>query len=217
MKRYTLTVLALAASWAATLAAFTVFPERVPVHWNAAGEVDRWGSKYESLLLPLIQLFIVGLLAVWPRFDPSRRGPWRSWPLLVAVTAWVLTLVQLGILYMTWSTLQSGSSHAEAGPRVLFTALGLMFVVIGIYLPKAPQNWVFGVRTPWTLSSERSWQVTNRVGGRLFVALGLAIVVAAWWWPQPWLAWGMVSALLLATVYLMVLSYVVWKREEARL
>jgi len=216
MKRHLLTALALTVSWAATLAALAVFPERVPAHWNAAGEVDRWGSKFEILILPLVQLLLAGGLALWPRFDPSRRGPWRAWPLLVAATAWVLTLVQLGVLYLTWTTLQAAPSQAEGGLRALLVVLGLTFALIGNYLPKAPQNWVFGVRTPWTLSSPRAWQVTNRVGGWIFIGLGLAVVATAWWWPPEWVLWGMMAALLLATGYLVVLSYTVWKREGAR-
>ncbi|WP_287409404.1 SdpI family protein [Oceanithermus sp.] len=217
MKKYALTGLALAVSWGATLYALAVFPDRVPAHWNAAGEVDRWGSKFETLLLPALQLLIVALLAAWPRFDPSRRGPWRAWPLIVAATAWVLTLVQLGVLYLTWSTLQGvapGPVASERGLRVLLVALGLTFALIGNYLPKAPQNWLFGVRTPWTLTSPRAWQVTNRVGGWVFIALGLGVAVAAWWWPPEWVLWGMTAALLLATLYLVVLSWAVWRAEK---
>ncbi len=219
MKRHTLTVLALIVSWGATLYALALFPDRIPAHWNAIGEVDRWGSKFETLIMPALQLLIVAALAVWPRFDPSRHGPWRSWPLLVAATAWVLTLVQLGVLYLTWTTLQGGALGAaasEKGLRVLLLALGFTFVLIGNYLPKAPQNWVFGVRTPWTLSSPRAWQVTNRIGGWLFIALGLAVAIVSWWWPPQAVLWGMMTVLLLGTTYLVWLSWVVWKEEEAR-
>ncbi len=216
MKRHALAVLALIVSWGATLAALAVFPERIPAHWNVAGEVDRWGSKFESLILPVVQLLVVAALAVWPRFDPSRRGPWRAWPLLVAATAWGLTLLQLGVLYLTWTTLKGATPHAEGGLRGLLVVLGLTFVITGNYLPKAPQNWLFGVRTPWTLSSPRAWQVANQVGGWIFIALGLAVIAAAWWWPPEWVLGGMMAALLLATAYLVWLSWAVWRREEAR-
>ena len=26
-------------------------PDQIPVHYNATGEIDRWGSKYEELVL----------------------------------------------------------------------------------------------------------------------------------------------------------------------
>jgi len=216
MKRHTLAVLALTISWGVTLAALAAFPERIPAHWNAAGEVDRWGSKFEILILPLLQLLIVAGLALWPRFDPGRRGPWRAWPLLVAATAWVFTLLQLGVLYLTWTTLQGAELNTEQGMRMLLTILGLTFVITGNYLPKAPQNWLFGVRTPWTLSSPRAWQVANRVGGWLLIVLGLGVAVAAWLWPPERVLWGTSAALLLITAYLVWLSWEVWRREGAR-
>ncbi len=40
-------------------------------------------------------------------------------------------------------------------------------------------NWFAGVRTPWTLSSERSWRKTNWVGGWLFVLVGVGFIAGA--------------------------------------
>ena len=54
-----------------------------------------------------------------------------------------------------------------------------MFVVIGNYLPKAKSNFFYGIKTPWTLSSEISWKKTHRLGGRLFVVSGLAIILSS--------------------------------------
>ncbi len=219
MKRNLPAALALLLSWGATLVALAVFPEHVPAHWNLAGEVDRWGSKYELLTLPILQLLLVAFMLLWPRLDPARRGPWRAWPAVVAVTAWVLTLTQLGILYLIWSALQNASAkptlEGEPALKVLWAAVGLALVLLGNLLPKAPQNWVFGVRTPWTLSSKKSWQVTNRIGGYVMVGIGLAFVLLALFYPKPEAALALVGLLLLATLYLAWLSYRVWQEEAA--
>ncbi len=212
MKPKTLTILALALSLGATLVALLVFPERVPAHWNFRGEVDRWGSKFELLILPLIQLLLVGLMQVWPRLDPSRRGPWRHWPTLVAATAWVLTLTQLGVLYLTQATL-AGQGSAR-GLRALWLALGLVFIVLGNYLPKAPQNWIFGVRTPWTLTNKRAWQATNRAAGWILVGFGVLLVFLALFYPNPGAVLGAIGLLLLAMLYLVWLSYAIWREER---
>ncbi len=219
MKKHLPAALALLLSWGATLIALAVFPERVPAHWNPAGEVDRWGSKYELLFLPVLQLLLVAFMLLWPRLDPARRGPWRAWPAVVAVTAWVLTLTQLAILYLTWSALKNASAkpalEGEPALKVLWAAVGLALVLLGNLLPKAPQNWVFGVRTPWTLSSKKSWQVTNRIGGYVMVGFGLAFVLLALFYPKPEAALALVGLLLLATLYLAWLSYRVWREEAA--
>lgn len=207
------TVLALAVSWGATLFALWVFPDRVPTHWNALGEVDRWGSKYELLLVPLVQLLVVGLLQIWSALDPTRRRPWRSWPTLVAVVDWGITLLQLGLLYLIHAAL--GGVPGRLALRGLWVAMGLLFLLLGNYLPKVPQNWVLGVRTPWTLASPRAWQITHRVAGWVFVGLGLALLLLGLFLPDPRAVLGAVALLLLAGLYLVWLSYAVW-REGAK-
>ena len=214
MKKHAATLLALLLSWGATLAVLAGLPERVPVHWNFAGEVDRYGSKYEYLILPAVQLVLVGFMLIWPRLDPTRRAEWRSWPTLVAATAWVLTLTQLAVLYLLMTTLEAGAALApERGLSVLLIAAGLTLVLLGNYLPKAPQNWVFGIRTPWTLTSPRAWQVVHRVGGWLFVAVGLLGVILALALPPAWALLAFLGAVFLAILYLILLSYRVWRQE----
>ena len=39
-------------------------PAEVPMHYNAAGEIDRWGTKAELLILPVIAWLLYGLLTV---------------------------------------------------------------------------------------------------------------------------------------------------------
>lgn len=204
-------ILALAVSWGATLWSLWAFPERVPIHWNTLGEVDRWGSKYELLLVPVIQLLAVGLMQVWPALDPTRKEPWRSWPALVAVVAWGITLLQLGLLYLVHAAL--GGAPGRLGLRGLWVAMGLLFLLLGNYLPKVPRNRALGIRTPWTLTSPRAWQVTHRVAGWVFVGFGLALVLLGLFLPDPRAVLGVVALLLLAGLYLVWRSYAVWREE----
>lgn len=37
---------------------WSLLPEKVPAHYNAAGVVDRWGSKGEMLILPIIGMMM---------------------------------------------------------------------------------------------------------------------------------------------------------------
>ena len=60
-----------------------LLPERIPAHYNLYGQVDRWGSRLEVLLLPLCCL--VGGL-IWKRFiqKMSLTQPQNQKPMLVA-------------------------------------------------------------------------------------------------------------------------------------
>lgn len=39
-------------------------PDKIPGHFNAMGEVDRWGSKSELITLPIISAFLYTVLTV---------------------------------------------------------------------------------------------------------------------------------------------------------
>ena len=89
---------------------------------------------------------------------------------------------------------------------------GALFVVLGNLLGKVRPNWFFGIRTPWALSSAESWSRTHRLGGWLFLALGLLTMASALAVPR-WSIAVMMALLLAATVGLAAYSYVVWRRD----
>ena len=94
--------------------------------------------------------------------------------------------------------------------------MALFIAVIGNVLGKARPNWFGGIRTPWTLSSDRSWDVTHRWAGRLFMLAGLASVPILWLTPVDtgWIL--MAVAIGVAALAPVVLSYFVWRNDAQR-
>ena len=101
--------------------------------------------------------------------------------------------------------------------RLIPIGIGLLFVVIGNYLPTVRPNYLMGIRTPWTLASDLSWVRTHRVGGRIFVIEGLALIalglVGA---GAEVLAVAIVGAVAIAIIVVVVYSYRVWKVDPAK-
>jgi uncharacterized membrane protein len=197
-------------AWAA--ATWSTAPERFPVHWNLAGEVDRYGGKVEGLLvLPIITVGLYLLLIFLPRIDPGRvnyprfAGAYRA-----------IRLGLTGFLTAIYAVTQLAAyGYAVDVTLVIMVLAGLLFVLIGAILGQVRPNWFVGIRTPWTLSSERSWTLTHRFGGRLFVAIGLALIVAGLI-RTPW-------ALILAGVivfggvcWMILYSYIIWRTDPNR-
>jgi len=191
--------------------------EQVPVHWGFSGEPDRYGSKLEGLLLlPLVTLGLIALLAVLPRIEPRRENLERSESAYALV--WLSTTVFLGLLHVAMVVAATGRSVDMS--TVVGVGIGLMFVAMGFALTRVKSNYVFGMRTPWTLSSERSWERTHVVAARLFVGVGLASMAAAVvsvlggprWLPIVTILAGAVGSGLAAAVY----SYVVWREDPVR-
>lgn len=185
-------------------------PEQVPMHWNIAGEVDRWGPRGQALvLLPGIGLLLAGLFVVLPKIDPRRESH--------ALHGHAYRLVgNAALVFMAGMhlvVLAASAGYAVPMNRIVGIGVGLLFTVIGNVLTQARPNWIFGIRTPWTLSSEKAWRETHRVGGRLMVGGGLLIVLAGILVPQ-WIFAAIMIGVVGPSLAMVVYSYLVWKREH---
>jgi uncharacterized membrane protein len=80
-------------------------------------------------------------------------------------------------------------------------------------LPRARPNWFFGIRTPWTLTNDRVWTRTHRVGGYAMTAAGLLVVLAAIAFPPPWAFFTFMGLVVPAAVGPIVYSYLTWRKE----
>jgi uncharacterized membrane protein len=187
--------------------------DRIPVHWNLRGEVDRYGGKFEGLLLlPLVSLALYLLLLVLPLFDPGKAN-YRTF-------AGAYNLIRLMImLFLTAiyavSVLVSLGYHVDMN-TVIGLAIGVLFIVLGNVMGKIRPNWFVGVRTPWTLSSKLSWTKTHRLGGWLFIVMGLLAV--AWAILQnAWMLGVMITVDIACGISLVVYSYLVYRKDPARM
>lgn len=196
-------------TWALTLWAYFQLPEKIPAHWNAQGEVTRYGSRLEVFLLPLLlTLVLYPLLALAPRLDPKLRSQAPPvWPWLLAAVVWTFALIQGAFLYAAWSHAQGIAFPVE---RAILGAVGLVFGLLGLLLPRLPPNYLAGVRTPWTLESPKVWREVHRRAGWIFALLGLLAWLAALL-GEGWL-WVWFAALLAGGLYLVAFSYLAWRK-----
>ena len=86
--------------------------------------------------------------------------------------------------------------------------------MIGNVLPRVRPNWMVGVRTPWTLSSDRVWERTHRVGGYLMLALGLALLLSAAFAPPVATFALILGGALVVSLGTIIYSYIVWRQEK---
>jgi uncharacterized membrane protein len=88
-------------------------------------------------------------------------------------------------------------------------------VVLGNVMPRARPNWWFGIRTPWTLTNDRVWEKTHRLGGMTFVLAGLLLIVSAFLAPTAMVG-VLIAASLGASLIPVIYSYFAWKQEASR-
>ena len=115
------------------------------------GQVDGYAPKTIGLLmLPLIAAGVAALLAVIPRVEPRRANLERSGKAYGAIWVGVMTL--FGLVHLLTVAVALGATVDM--PRLILIGVGALFVVIGNYLPKVRPNYLMGIRTPWTLTSD---------------------------------------------------------------
>lgn len=187
------------------LVMYLTLPDRIPLHFNAAGKPDRWGSSLEYFLVNAgLIAFMVVLYVLIPRIDPKRRDLWgsRGYHLLFTV----VFLIPLVVIFVPYFYYRGFSIN-----RVMIVFMGVLFVGLGNYLPTIKPNYFVGIRTPWTLENEEVWKKTHRIGGRVFIIEGL-LLFPSLLLPEKIVIPYFISLLLISVVFLIVYSYVIWRK-----
>jgi uncharacterized membrane protein len=193
------------AAFAVVLVMYPQMPEVVPTHWNIHGVAD--GHMAKPLGPFVLPLTMVGVLAIFalvraisPREAPVERFA-RAYSILAsAVLGFLLVLTFVAALIATGTPVNM--------TKVVMVAVGVLFVVIGNFMGKVTRNYFVGIRTPWTLSNDEVWYRTHRLGGKVFVVSGLAVILAVML-GQMALA---LPVLLAAAAIPVVYSYLVYRR-----
>ncbi len=187
---------------------------QVPIHWGVDGTPDGYASKTVGLfLLPAVTAGVALLLAVIPRFEPRRANLERSGQAYAVVRVGAVAI--LGIVHVVAIAATLGSDIDMT--RVVMITTGALFIGIGNYMPKMRPNFTMGIRTPWTLSSDRSWDRTHRLGGRLFVLEGAVFVVLGLLGvASEFLIGAIIAGIVVVIVVAFAYSYLVWKDDPAK-
>lgn len=147
-------------------------PEQMPTHWNAAGEVDGWSSKPFAVFgLPLILLAAQWLCVLATTTDPKRQNHSEK---IYHLVFWIMPVLSIVLHAVTYLTVLGVGVRME---MVMPIFMGLLFVIIGNYLPKCKQSYTIGIKIPWTLNNEENWNKTHRLAGWVWVIGGIAIML----------------------------------------
>lgn len=186
---------------------------RLPTHWNAAGEPDRFASAGTALFMPVIMCAgLSALLAVIPSIEPMQRKLDQSAPLYR--TAWAGLLLMMALIEVQIAAPIFGF-HPPA--TSILAGMGVLLILIGNMLPKSRPGYFVGIRTPWTLTDPENWIATHRLGSRTMMVGGALIILLAL---LPLSAevrmTGIIAAIMIAVVPPMLYSFFYyWRRTHA--
>lgn len=180
------------------------------VHFGLDGTPNGYMPRDVAMIFAPAFSLVLLLLLLWllPAIMPKNASIDRS-----AGPYGVVVLATLGVLTVTHALLifrAAGLNVDET--RVILASVGILFMIIGNYLPKTRKNWLMGVRTPWTLSDERVWDKTHRFAGPLFMLCGAVVVATAFVVPETWRIGVMVVAVAVPAAASALYSYLVARK-----
>jgi uncharacterized membrane protein len=200
----------LAVSVLFSLVTYGLLPEIVPMHWNVQGRVDGYGPRWQlSVLSPgLIALMWVLLLAL-PRIDPLRESYKRFEGTYFLVVNALIAF--MGLVHVI--AIGAALGWPISIPGAIGAATGVMFMILGNEMGRFQPNWFMGIRTPWTLANPDVWRRTHRVGGRVFVLAGLALVLSQLLLPLDVSYLVLMVIIAVLVIGLPAYSYWLWRRR----
>ena len=150
-------------------------PEQIPMHFNAAGEVDGWASKPVGVfVMPLFLVAVEWLCALGSfKMDPKAGNLNDK---MMGLVLWFIPVLSVLLHALVYCTALGMEMNVQI---VIPVVMGLLFVFIGNWLPKCKQTYTLGIRLPWTLADEDNWNRTHRFAGPLWVVCGMVVMVCS--------------------------------------
>ena len=198
-------------------------PDVLPMHHDLAGNTDRWGSKMESFIFPVIIMFITLFWYLLIRVYEKKavNAEVEKEQLEAKSAAKVLSIVGLSqavmfgimhyfILYSSYVQASTGGSKSTIDiAKVSCILCGIMFVVLGNFMTKAKKNSVVGVRTVWSMHNDNTWRKSNLIGAICIICAGLLTIITTVF------ANGIISTILML-VYIILASViaVIYSKKE---
>lgn len=213
MKKSNLIILAIILiSFIIGLYIYPQMPEKMASHWNFKGEVDGYISRFWGLfLMPFISVVLFLLFLLIPKIDPLKENIKRFRKYFDNF----IILITLFLFYLYLLTILWNYGIKFSIIRFLAPAFGILFYYCGVLTENAKRNWFIGIRTPWTMSSEKVWDKTHKIGGRLFKISGI-IALLGIFFPAFSLFFVLIPAIFFV-IYTVLYSYFEYKKEISSL
>ena len=180
-------------------------PDTIATHFGMDGTPNGWSSKAFTVFgIPLFltfgHLLCIGITSQDPKYDNMSDK-------LFGLVLWMIPAISILLMVTCYGySLGWKLNMSKYGCVVL----GVMFMIIGNYLPKCKQNYTMGIKIPWTLDNEDNWNKTHRLAGFLWVIGGVAMVVNAFIGSE----WSILVISVVMVFVPMIYSYLYFKKNK---
>ena len=173
-------------------------PDVMATHFGTNNEANGFSSKAFAVFgLPAVLLAVLWLGAFVTSNDPKRQN---ISPKMFSLGLWIAPVVSLVAAATIYPVNLGYELDISFFAKLL---LGMMFIIIGNYLPKARQNYTIGIKIPWTLANEENWNRTHRLAGYLWMICGILMIIISLtrFVPTEWLVGIFLIMVLIPCIY----------------
>ena len=164
-------------------------------------------GKWINLFFVVMQCVFVAIIF----YDNRNRQQNRK---VIGMTIWIIPVITL--LYNGIARLvDMGADIENLFMAFIYYGTGLMFMVIGNYLPKVKQNNTIGIRVIWTLQDEENWNATHRFSGKLWMALGILCMLCGLFEETMAALVLYIVSIMAAAIISILYSYLFYKKKIA--
>ena len=179
-------------------------PDKIATHFGVDNTPDGWSSKAVAVFgLPLVILALEWVCMLATKLDPKYRNIDDS--VMMKIVLWLMPCLSIMMASITYA--YALGNEIKVG-FIVILFMGTLFVVMGNYLPKCKQSYTMGIKLPWTLNSEENWNRTHRLGGKVWVAAGMIMMLTSFF-ESPFI---MLAVVLVAVIVPTVYSYILYKK-----
>jgi uncharacterized membrane protein len=185
-------------------------PNKVPMHWNIKGEIDRYGDKSELIIIPLLlPLLVYIIFLVVPKIDPKNKLN-KMGNKLQTIKFFLTTFMSILALFIIYTA----KNESFTNPNYIILLIGVLFIILGNYFKTIKPNYFIGIRTPWTLENETVWKKTHELGGKLWFLGGIIVVLSSLllFKKQNFTLFLIITGII--TIIPIVYSYITFKNEK---
>jgi uncharacterized membrane protein len=186
-------------------------PQQIPMQWDLDGEVNYYGSKAFLWLLASLGMLIHLLLLLFQRIDPKKANYEKH----IKVFNILNVVLPMFLTALFWFTVLWSLGIGLSVTLFVKLGLGLVITILGNYMGKVRQTFLFGVRTPWTLADEEVWDKTHRLAGWTMFFSGLLMMLMSFW-EAPWSFWVGISSIVMGVIIPVVYSYLIFQAKKAK-
>lgn len=148
-------------------------PDKIPVHFDINGIPDRYDNKLKAIIEGPLIFLLLHLFTIFAiNKTPKNNNIGSKMKILSYLFAPVMSISMAVLTYLFITGFNFNITN------LIMILVSIIIIIIGNYLPKCKQNYVVGIKLPWTLDDEENWYKTHRFAGKIYVFIGIVSLLA---------------------------------------